>query len=144
MEPIINFFNKNGLALHHGSLKDYYPGSCDQCNMLNCGQKSIIYGLTPDLQLLVCDKCYEGLEPKIKDIISQLQKLTYFDKIPKDKHFEILTESGSIDSNWSIHPKYQFYIPKDNTVYVPMIKTDFPERWVSLRHFIIINDVKLI
>jgi len=47
MEQIIRVFEKQGLRLHHGVIKDYYPGSCDQCDMMNCGQKSIIYGLTP-------------------------------------------------------------------------------------------------
>ena len=142
MEYIIRAFQKQGLCLHHGAIKDYYPGSCEQCHMTNCGQKSIIYGLTPELVLIICDKCYEKKEPFIKSTIDQLQKITFYDKIQKNRKYDILNERGTIDSEWMIHPKYLFYIPLDNTVYFPLVKNEnaAKEKWVSLRHFMILND----
>ena len=141
METITKIFEKQGFRLHHGVIKDYYPGSCDQCQMCKAGQKSIIYGLTPNLLLLICDKCYEIKEPVIKEIIENLQKSTFFDKIPKNKKFEILDENGEIDTEWMIHPRYLFFIPQGKTVYFPLIKENCNEKWVSLRHLSILNDL---
>ena len=91
--------------------------------------------------LLICDQCYETTEPVIKKTIDFLQKMTYFDKIPKEKNFMIMNEQGVVDPKWTIHPRYLFFIPQDNTVYFPLIKDNLPEKWVSLRHLAIMNDV---
>lgn len=132
---------KYGLHLRKETNENYYPGSCDQCNMKKGGCKSIIYGFIPNLFLLICDLCYQDQKKNIDSMISNLQDSTFFHKIPKDKKFSILNNNFQIENDWLYHPKYLFNIfNHNNQIFIPLINHSNNINYVSLRHWLIMND----
>jgi len=150
MKYIELLFHKIGIRLHKGSIGNYYPGSCDQCDMLEGGTKTIIYGLTPNIILFICDKCYNKKEKDIKKIIQHLQEKTNFHKFDKDIKYTIVSTDGHIESNWYIDPLYLFFEFLNNSVYVPLLQksenSDIPETRILVhqRHLMIMNDLVLV
>lgn len=139
-------FHHSGINLHKGPLQDYYPGHCDQCQMKRGGTKTIIYGMTPEYKVLLCEKCYQDLQPKILSVVTHLQNLTFYNSLPRDQNFHILNECGQLESGWHLHPKYSFYHISNNLVYLPMIQSGSNDklfRMVPLRNLMVLNDIKL-
>jgi hypothetical protein len=145
MDLISSTFESRGLRLRKGHLGDYYPGSCDQCQMKKMGFKTILYGLTPELSILLCDSCYNDVKIVIEKTIQELQTLTCYSSLIKnrDKCFRFVDEKGEMREGWHLHPDYLLFLPQNGTVYIPLCKEGEEERRVSIRHFMIMNDILL-
>jgi hypothetical protein len=137
---ISKFFQKSGVHLHQGELQDYYPGYCEQCQMKQGGQRTILYGVTPYHFILSCDLCYKEMKPKMKQLISHLQDVTHFNKIDRDKEYVILDDYGQIDHSWKIDPKYNFFWFEKKQIYIP-VKKGCKSFKIPLRIFSIMNDI---
>jgi len=162
MDIISSTFESRGLRLRKGPLGNYYPGSCDQCQMKKMGFKTILYGLTPELSILLCDSCYNEVKTVIEKTIKELQTVTFYSSLMgfgggddvgddgvgnqakiRGKEFRFVDEKGVLQEGWRLHPGYLLFVPHDGTVYIPLWKLGHEEKQVSLRHFIIMNDVPL-
>jgi hypothetical protein len=153
MDIIHTTFESRGLRLRKGPLGNYYPGSCDQCQMKKMGFKTILYGLTPELSILLCDSCYTEVKAVIEETIKELQTMTCYSSLMSfgggrggkqaNKEFRFVDEKGVLQEGWRIHPGYLLFLPQSGTVYIPLCKAGYEEKQISLRHFIIMNDVPL-
>lgn len=139
MNYIECLFKKNEIILHKNKIGNYYPGACDQCSMFEAGKQTIIYGLTPNLIILICDKCYKKKEQNINEIIKYLQEKTKYNNLKKNHNYCIVNE-GKIEKNWFINNKFLFFEIKNNSIYVPLIKEN-EEKLINLRHLTIMNDL---
>lgn len=146
MDIISSTFESHGVRLRKGHLGDYYPGSCDQCQMKKMGFKTILYGLTPALSILICDKCYEDARIIIEKTIQHLQSVTCYTLVMgqmqgRNEGFRFVDDKGHIQEGWILHPGYLMFILQDGAAYIPLWRGE--EKWISLRNFIIMNDMAL-
>jgi hypothetical protein len=143
MDYLISYFNQVGIKLHQNKYLNYYPGSCDQCQMKNGGQKCILYGLTPKYSILICEHCNLKMESLIKKTINTLQSISKYHNINKNLEYMILDENGLIQNSFKINKKYIFNIYQNKNIYVPLINKNKQSCYMPYRTFCILNDIKL-
>lgn len=143
MEQLYASFLTMGIKIRRQTfMTNYYPGSCDQCDMLGGGEKTIFYGLSPDHFILICDKCLTKKGDQIETIVRFFQQKTHFHAFDKTKKYSILGSDNSIEKDWHIDPRFIIFLSIHKSLYIPLIKENY-QRLVDLRTLVILNDVKL-
>lgn len=137
---IKDIFQKFNIRLTDGK-QPVYPGCCSQCNMKNHGSKTMLFDLTPDMQIRICDRCYAVMRESVKNAITEAQNVTCFQEVMNKVS---LTEELTIphglwyDHGWRIHPLYRVMCIRQSVVYVPVIKEN-ETQFIRMRDLLFMN-----
>lgn len=135
-----DIFQKFRIQLTDGK-QPVYPGCCSQCNMKNHGSKTILFDLTPEIQIRICDRCYAQKRESIQEAISEAQNKTCFHKLmgAVSVHEELTIPSGMwYEEGWKVHPLYKVLCMNRSTVYVPVIKQN-ETRFIRMKDLLFMN-----